>query len=175
MHKHLLTLALLVGIGLVVAPSAICQIDDNQNRETLRGLQGVRVTVRPVNADLQRDGITQSKLQTDVELKLRKAGIHVLTEDEWRHNTTSGGGAWLEVYVGAVKNTETNMFYACTFQLKLMQPVRLMRDASIKTFATTWSTGSTGIIGLEKMQTVRQEVSDRVDEFLNAYLTVNPR
>jgi hypothetical protein len=44
----------------------------------LKGLAGVRVVVTwPAGADADRDA-----LQTDVELKLRQAGMHVLTADE---------------------------------------------------------------------------------------------
>lgn len=175
MLKQLSMLACLLVTSFLLAPSVLAQIDDNQNNETLRGLKGVRFTIRPVSPDLERDGITRSKLQTDVEIKLRQAGIHVLTEEDWRRETSAGGGAWLELYVGAVKNNETGLFYAVSVNLKLMQPVHLLRNQALKTFATTWSTGSVGIFGMEKLPTIRQEVVDKVAEFINGFLIANPK
>jgi hypothetical protein len=156
----------------LLASDADAQLDDSTNQESLRGLKGVRVIVRmSASPDAERDGITKDKLQTDVELKLRQTGIRVVSFEEWKKTKEDGIG-WLDLSVSALKH-ET--FYACNVQLKLMQPVMLSRDPSKKTFATTWSTGSVGVFGMMRLEGIRKEVADKVDEFANNYLAVNSK
>src|SRR2546428_542917 len=38
-----------------------------------------------------------------------------------------------------------------------------------------WSTGSTGSVGMTRLDSLRNYVRDDVDEFINAYLSVHPR
>ncbi|MER3447850.1 MAG: hypothetical protein C4291_13930 [Candidatus Dadabacteria bacterium] len=49
---------------------------------SLRGLHGVRVLLTDLNSDAKQEGLIKSELQTDVELRLRKAGIRVLTGED---------------------------------------------------------------------------------------------
>src|SRR5207245_1832743 len=116
--------------GLVSKTAA--QVDDNTNKESLRGLSGVMVTVNDISSEAERDGITKSKLQTDIELRLRQAGIRVLTFEEWR-NAKDNRIGWLDLYVGMLKGEST--FYACSVKVKLMQIVSLVRDPSKLTYA----------------------------------------
>jgi hypothetical protein len=39
----------------------------------------------------------------------------------------------------------------------------------------TWSTSAAGLVGEQKLQTIRDDVRDYVDRFINAYHSVNPR
>src|SRR2546425_3316356 len=95
MHKK--EYGLLLVVGLVFWTAAVSRVsaetaEERQTvekaeegaRETLRGLKGVGVVVERVSPDAERDGLTQSQLQTDVELRLRKAGIPALTQEECR-------------------------------------------------------------------------------------------
>jgi hypothetical protein len=53
-------------------------------RNSLKGLNGVHVVIQlesPNKTNLQN--ITQDQLQNDTELRLRKAGIRVLSDQEW--------------------------------------------------------------------------------------------
>ena len=65
--------------------------------------------------------------------------------------------------------------YSYNISVRLHQTTLLTRDPSIFAFgATTWDVGSIGIVGSMKIRDVRASVLDRVDEFINAYLAVNP-
>lgn len=68
---------------VLVAATAATAIDSKDGRETLRGLKGVYVLVEHLNPEAERDGLDKTTIQTDVELKLRQAGIQVLTGTEW--------------------------------------------------------------------------------------------
>ena len=71
-----------------------------QAPETLRGLKGFSVIIEELRDDITQAGLTHSILKTDVELKLRKAGIRVLPEDEF---LTPGSVGGLTVTVNVLK------------------------------------------------------------------------
>src|ERR671924_598657 len=58
-------------------------LTESYQNSSLRGLPGVRVLLTDLNPDAERDGLIKSEVQMDVELRLRNAGIRVLTEEEW--------------------------------------------------------------------------------------------
>ena len=67
-------------LGLLVTPSWAG--DNESTRATLRGLPGMAVLIENLAPEVERAGFTRRQLQTDVELRLRQAGIRVLTEQE---------------------------------------------------------------------------------------------
>ena len=66
----------LILVLLLLASTGAQGLDNENTRATLRGLNGVQVVVEDMmKPDIERDGLTRQQLQTDVELRLRKAGI----------------------------------------------------------------------------------------------------
>jgi len=142
--------------------------DDDVMGKTLAGLRGVRVEVVKMDPDAEREGLTQSILRTDVELRLRQSGIRVLTDAD--DALTQGT---LHLQVRTVKSEHG--FYAYNIDLGLWQFVRLIRDPSIASVAVTWRAGKGGFIGTPRFPEIRNDVRDMVDEFINAYLAANPK
>lgn len=165
---------LLVLITALVSPALA---DSEFERATLKGLTGVNVLVEKLHADVEREGLAQSTLRTDVELKLRQAGIRVLTEKEMLATPTRGA-PYLYLTVGATKGTGTLAgVYSLYIRLELRQSVILERNPSITSVGvTTWdSTAHLGIVPVHSLSAVRGIVRDAVDEFINAYLAANPK
>jgi hypothetical protein len=142
-------------------------IDSEQTRESLRGIKGVRVVVEDVSADAVRDGLTRDQIQTDVELRLRKAGINVV-------NNTPAARAILSIYAHLLK-ANGNLGYIYNCDVHLAQLVTANANG-VSVVATTWSTGMLGGVESSNMpRTIRDNIGDLVDDFLNAYLSVNPK
>ena len=162
-------LALVIGL---VAPALAKDLP--WERESLAGLAGVLVLVEGLNPDVERQVVTQSTLQTDVEVKLRQVGIRVLTETEW---LAAPGSPSLSVAVDAVSLSlgEARPVYAVVVRLELSQKVALHRNPVIALRAPTWRTGSIVAATAGKVDKVREYVRDKVDEFINAYLAANPK
>jgi len=140
--------------------------DDPYDRATLKGITAIRVVVEPLNPEAERDGLTKDQLQTDVELRLRKAGIRVtssLEESEW---------SYLHLNVNPVKGSSG--LYAYHISLEFEQGVILGRDRNISLSAPTWSVAEVGIIGAQRLRDVRGDVADLADKFIKAYLEQNP-
>lgn len=154
-------------LGVMASPAAA---GDNENtRQSLKGLRGLSVLVEALETEVERNGLNKASIQTDVELKLRQAGIAVLTE---AGSHAAPGEPFLYVNV----STSGGPLYAYSIEVEFRQTVRLDRDPSIKIFgATTWSVGGGGAVGQHSLRDIRDGIEDYVDGFINAYLSVNPK
>ena len=112
----------------------------------------------------ERDGLTRSQLRTDVELRLRRAGVTV--------GPTLTGHLYVNVDTVKSDNGQT---YAYNILVQYMQPVVLARDPKASIFATTWETGGVHMVAANRLREVRRFVADYVDQFINAYLEQNPK
>jgi hypothetical protein len=153
-------------VGLAVAGSYA--EDEDVDRDTLRGLSGVHVVIESVRPEIERAGLTKQQLQTDVELRLRQTGIRVLSKAE---RAQVLGWPFLYVNVHVLISTGMAIY---NIRVDLKQEAQLSANDS-SAVVSTWSTGSLGRTGIANMPTdVRNSLRDRVDEFVNAYLSVNP-
>jgi hypothetical protein len=120
---------LIVGVGfLLVASSGAKGIDRETISATLRGLEGVEVIVEEMDSDVERAGLTRNQIQTDVDLRLRKAGIRVLTRQE---RQSMPGHPWLYVRVSTRKSTHVEL-YGVSIGVELNQSVYLARDPNVQ-------------------------------------------
>jgi len=160
---------IVVVVVLMVLPRIAWGWNVEFSRKTLQGIQGVQVVV----GDVEVDGLpTESQIQTDTEMKLRMVGIKVLTEKE-RLGTPG------HPYLGVTINTNQGDYplqglYAIEISINLYQIVNLRRNTTT-TVASTWSNSVLYIVGKNKLSFVRYFLKDQIDDFINAWLSVNPR
>jgi hypothetical protein len=143
-----------------------------EQRESLRGLQGVEVVIEDIKSDAQADGLSQEALRTAVELILRSRGIRVLTPSE---RSAMPSKPYLYVHVGTDKNSLGQ--YAFNARVELHQAVSLVHRSQHIVLAPTWSTP-------DKFRTVGQQtmrmwiinsIEPLVREFVDDFRAVNPR
>jgi hypothetical protein len=145
------------------------------DRKSLRGLHGIGGVVEALQPDAERDGLTKSQIKTDVELKLRQAGMHVLTTAE---SFTVPGSPYLYINLNTTKNDVLYgalSTYAFSLQVALKQDVRLTRDSDLQGSAPTWETHTLGTVGANNLQDTRRVLGDLLDRFSNDYLAENPK
>ncbi|MFQ5875317.1 MAG: hypothetical protein ACE5JL_16175 [Dehalococcoidia bacterium] len=164
----MLVLALVPTVMLLLGPRGAWAGESR----TLSGLFGVEVVVENIKPEAERDGLTRAALQTDVELRLRQAGIRVLTKTQ---GLRTPGRPWLYLNVSTLKRSDGSYAYHASLGLK--EYVRLERAPSRVELAETWQTlGIIGTVGIQRLHTVvREAVRDMVDAFINAYLAANPK
>jgi hypothetical protein len=166
-----LCLSTLIAYVLLTAASPGRAQDGDPRTETLRGLSGVGVGIEYLNDEAKRAGFDANTLQTDVELKLRLAGIKVLTREE---SIRVPGSPSLYVNLNFINAANGLGVYSIEVELK--QNALLERDKTVLALrATTWSTGYLGTAPRDTVSPVRSALGDLVDRFLNAYLSVNPK
>lgn len=144
--------------------------DVEQTRNSLRGLSGVYVVPEnPLEEDAIRGGLSQDTIRKEAELKLRLAGIRVLSREEWEKEP---GRPYLQVWSKVLKGGVLGG-YIYHISLEFKQYVSLVRSSSIQVFGTTWSAEHMGYT--PELKDIQDKVKDRIDQFINAYLSVNPK
>jgi len=157
----------ILALSLLLMGTLCKASDTTYDRESLRGLPGVSVVVEGLGDIGKQAGLTVEQLQTDVELKLRQAGIKVLSKSEVR---STPGAPHLYVNVYMLQSG------ACHIDVRVNQFARLERRNSTRVIASTWSIEALGFTpAIQAAATIRRNVGARVDRFISAYLAVNPR
>ncbi len=158
---HQIVLALVV--LLLIVPT--WADDTPQSRASLKGITTLTVVVENLDPDAERDGLTRNQIQTDVELRLRQAGIRL----------SPAASEYLYIAVPARKRSAEFPLYGYAILVEFRQPVIVLRDPPITVYATTWSIVAAGSVGAASLRPIRSFVVDYVDQFINAYLEQNPK
>ncbi len=159
---------LVLAMSLVMSPCANAEWAKNQ-AATLKGIESLYVVIYNLDPDAPTVGLTSSMLRKNIELKLKAAGITVPLE------MIGNDEPYLNVVINLQYDTSNDFVYY-SFNVSLIQPVVLLRDANLSCSARTWFISSTG--GAPKKESVRlmnDEINKRVDQFINDYRAVNPK
>lgn len=157
-------------LAIVTAFSLFCSTMPAQNseerRKSLKGITGFYVSVENLDPVIEKDGLTTNQIRTDVELRLRTAGIKVLTKEQ-ASQAPGKPLLGIDLMIGNKQG-----LYPYALDISAHQLVRLERDPKVIVHATTWSVGSAGIA---ELSSIKDTVMDRLEEFINAWLSVNPK
>ena len=141
-------------------------------RDTLRGLSEISVLVEYLPDDVEREGLNREHLQRDIEVRLRQAGLHVLTITEVAN---SPGAPYLYIAVYPITSPSVN-FNAYAVALTLKQLVQLSRQPTTELFATTWEGPMHfGSLSDAKVLGIRNKIFDALGRFIVDYRDVNSK
>jgi hypothetical protein len=139
-------------------------------KESLKGITSFSVSVVLEGSCTQI--ITVDRLRTDVELKLRSAGLSL--KDNAYHED---GGAEVTASIACLPIVQggRTTAWAAGHRLSVTQGVNL-RQSQGSVLAETWSSDSM-LFGPASVieNNIRSSIRDSVEEFLNDYLAVNAR
>lgn len=148
--------------------------------DTLRGIEEFGIMINKIPDEFKRAGLTKEQIRTDIELKLRLAGIKVLPTVQiiptnWEsEDRTLHVAPHLDVYIFGDKTEYLGGSYLFFVQISFKQMALIERDPNISLLLTSWEVRP--VIGIHRdIDEIRQTVKDQVDKFLNAYLSVNPK
>jgi len=151
-------------------PQMVQAGDLEADRMSLRGLRSVGVIVENQSPEVQQNGLTVNVIQTDVESRLRQAGIPVLDSKE----SSKSGNAILMINVSII--TSKDGTWPFMVNVELVQDSILRRDPSIVVSrAPTWSLMGFGSIGKTNVRSLRDDIKYLVDRFISAYLAMNAK
>ena len=154
--------ACLVGCSVPAAAS-----DSQADRVTLTGLTPISVVLEELPPIAQRNGLTSAALQSDVERRLRQAGISI----------TPDADAYLYVHV-TIADPGGRLPLPYFVDVSLMQEVTLPRGVRTRTplQCPTWNLTSLGMVsGTGLRMAIGDRVAQFVDQFIVAYRSVNPK
>jgi len=156
--------------ALLIAGGCLAS-DTSMDRATLRGLQAVKVVVDPLGPELEREGLDANRLRGSIEQKLRNAGVKVDNDvNEFIGLSISFAQSGRKVL--SVKKGP----FSLTISLGVYQVAVLTRDMATKTVVETWGVEKTAAAAAKGLdRDVSNAVDDLVDQFVKAYLSVNPR
>ncbi len=162
--------SLFILLSLAVIASAS---DDKTDRATLKGIKSMCVVVEV--ADQAHSKLSKEELQTEIEGKLKQAGIAID-----KSGTTC---LYLNVRVlqaigrQAIRRKEKPIpLYAVDLRLELLQTVALTRDPAVKTYASTWSTANMATVASDDLSKAALEITTSlVNQFVTAYRSLNPQ
>lgn len=160
------TIFVAVWLLLLFGPTAASA----QQRDYLRDVRSVQVHIKIKRTEPADD--LKRQLATDVELRLRKAGIVVKDTIEGMSNEEFLDTAHLYVIVVIVQG-KINAAMDVTVNLKRVG--RFGRNIPQNILATVWENGVTILNGANPDSVLRQQVADNVDSFINDYLAANPK
>ncbi len=171
-------------IAVFISDSSVFGLLTNEDEESCKTLKGLKEVYVSVNfgtedvGELKKIGLSEEVIRTDVEVKLRFAGINVASKKDFYSIT---GIPLFTVDIGAY-TTSLKLFtqekgIAYSIHVELFQDTYLANNPTIKTVAGTWSIGSVGFGYTNKniVAQIRDSIKDHVDRFINAYLSVNPK
>lgn len=151
-------------LALALAPALFAAGDEPIDRATLRGLKAVSVVVDPLDAELQREGLSTSVLRRQVEARLERAGITV--------DANAVDFVGLRVLAAQAKRTSV----AISIDLGVYQTVVLARDKQTRTATETWAVRSVVLSPPKQVSESTAETVDQlVQQLITAYRSVNPQ
>jgi hypothetical protein len=155
------TLFLMLFIAIVPAPQS-------SDRASLEDISKFGVMVKQLSDAARADGLDADQIKTDVQLKLRLAGMRVVDESEKEPH----------LYVNIVYRQEVNADkrrYVAYVEIRFRQKVSVDVNDN-DTIASTWIAGRllSGPAG-EAQDQVKKALNGLLDEFTNDYLAENPK
>jgi hypothetical protein len=170
MTKQLVTICLMVILAGLFPPFVHGQKNKEYAEATLKDIIAVCVAVESLPDSAKVIILAKEAIQTDVELKLRLAGMRVVTQEQ---SLSIFGRPCVYVNVTLLQITDGKA-QAANVKVELIQKVKLVRNEEIEEVVPTWEAGSLISTPNPTAEWIRDEVKDQVDKFLNAWLSVNP-
>lgn len=152
-------LLLLFFLSLTVYMNTFSQSKDSVYSEPLKGIRRLKVLIETLNEEAKKMGLSEERLRTVVELKIRREGIEISPAHLY--------APYIYLNVIVIGN-------AFNIVIQIKELVKLERDPFINCLAVTWIEGVTGHHGNDSEYIVSR-VSSHVDTFLNHWYIANPR
>jgi len=171
-------LILLVPIALIIFINTPSRgLDVLSCTESLKGIRSIGVLISTQGSDI----INKGEIQTELELKLRMAGIRVIDLNA-SSAEKSKPDALFYIIISLQKVEQLGKYfksvpYNFLVSFSLKQSVTLARNQSLSCMSPTWlynfyGTGTKDVVTNAIKDTTR---GDMFDQFLNDYRAVNPQ
>lgn len=142
---------------------------------SLYGVEGVYVLVENLHADAKALGLKKETVVTMVKLKLRLAGVRILSEQEYL-STPDGPCLYININASRAFMDSASTLCAVCVSVEFCQTVDLTRWPPLPVFgAPTWRTWGVRAASPETVGELYTATEKSIDTFIDAYLMANPK
>ena len=152
-------------------PACPALASEKEERSSLQRLRGVEIVIEPLEPELEEGGLTTDQIRTDVELRLRTAGIEVSAFAEV--DPKADISAILRVHIHIIEGGRYGFSYIYHVYVECLAAVFSKQTPNIESLAPIWAKSLLG--AANEVRKIRSGTKDVVDIFLSDYLAVNPR
>ena len=154
---------ILVLLFVLITTISFCT-DDYMSRKTLKGIKKIYVEVLIPN---EVYSIKERTIKTDIEHKLKRESIRVIGLKE-NYDAL--------LFTEIIIMESGHLYYVANVHMEIYQYAIIKRiDSHIEHLVVTWSAGFTSIVRKSQITDIRTSINDMVDQFINDYLSVNPK
>lgn len=172
MRKQTAILLIVLAVAVTVFAMEVVGQINKLGEKPLKGIKSIVVDITKLDPDFEKDApFTRSTIQTDIELKLRMAGIKVVNREEWVNDIQI---PWLVITLKTLKVDDLKM-YCYYIDIELQDTIHILRNEELCIGGITWNNIGLGYVGTKKISTIRDRIKDDVDKFINDYLEMNPK
>jgi hypothetical protein len=141
-------------------------------REVLRGLKGLKVVVESFPSDIERLGLTKRDVQSDVENRIRQAGIKVYPDFKPPSMTA------LYVNIHVINPPQARNILVYFINIMLMENSYLKREAGTvgdlkEVRAADWIKAMVGFLPVTNIRDIRKKLDAELSKFISDYFSMN--
>lgn len=165
--KKVVLLSILITI--VTIQQAWAQNEIARERSSLRGIQEFGIVVNIEHSiDLQHEVLNVTSIRKAIERNFEELPITILGDKTLRQ---SDEFPIFHFHLNVMK--ASNNTYPFSIEMNFYQPVKLVLNRDLKTMASTWNRGQIGIVTLDMMHIIEEEVIYASNLFKNEFIEVN--
>jgi hypothetical protein len=149
---------------------AFAQNEVQRERSSLRGIAEMGFTVNlETNVSLNKKGeLEVTSLHDAVHQTLTDAAIDIVPDEQVR---SSDQIPFLYMHINSMDAGQGLVPFSIS--LRFYQPVKLMLNRDQQTSASTWQTGTVGIVSYDQMHVIQEAAVNLVREFIDEFKSVN--
>lgn len=154
----------------VIPYSVSAQNEISRARISLQGLQefGFTANIEGSQTVTSNDTLTPSVIRQEAINQIVEAGLRFVSDEEVE---SSADIPFLYMHINTIQLD--NGLVPFSIQLQLFQPVKLTLNRDLQTSASTWDSGSVGIVSLDQLPVINQAAGNLIAEFIEDYQRAN--
>jgi hypothetical protein len=140
--------------------------------DSLRALEGIEILVEEFKPEVE-DFISALQVQSELEAKLRPAGIRILDKEE-NEKLQPLRRPYLYIKITSYRPPSRRDVLAFNVEIALKQQVLLRglpEDSEQSLFSPTWYKNSVGVASAKNPAEIKNAVNDLTEKFIKAYST----
>ena len=147
---------IVVSVLAAVLCLAEARASTKEERESLRGVTSMNVTVERMDGDSKSIGFNAAAVQSRIEDRLRQARIRI-------HEKSFNN---LYFRLPALQSFNHDLI-ACHIDINFRQAAQLSRNSKIVVLATTWKKA---LMGYAPRSTCAQDINKALEQYLDAFI-----